>query len=64
MSGDDLVKEAGGGIIAITLEYRLGIFGSFACSASKSLLITDSRVSRFSPRPRSKAKGCFECRIA
>ena len=27
MSGADLVREAGGGIVAVELEYRLGIFG-------------------------------------
>ena len=26
-SGADLVREAGGGIVAVELEYRLGIFG-------------------------------------
>lgn len=27
MNGADLVREAGGGIVAVELEYRLGIFG-------------------------------------
>lgn len=29
MSGADLVREAGGGIVAVELEYRLGIFGEY-----------------------------------
>jgi len=28
MSGADLVREAGGGIVAVETEYRLGIFGA------------------------------------
>lgn len=31
MSGADLVTEAGGGIVAVEIEYRLGIFGVY-CS--------------------------------
>ena len=27
MDGADLVREAGGGIVAVELEYRLGVFG-------------------------------------
>ncbi len=27
LTGDDLVREAGGGIVVVTLEYRLGVFG-------------------------------------
>ncbi|KAI0782412.1 cephalosporin esterase [Irpex lacteus] len=26
-TGDDLIREAGGGLIAVTLDYRLGVFG-------------------------------------
>jgi hypothetical protein len=25
--GGDLIREAGGGIVAVTIEYRLGVFG-------------------------------------
>ena len=30
-SGNDLIKEGGGGLIAVELEYRLGIFGMQDC---------------------------------
>ncbi|KAI0782411.1 cephalosporin esterase [Irpex lacteus] len=30
LTGDDLVREAGGGIVVVTLEYRLGVFGFLA----------------------------------
>ena len=26
-TGDDLIREAGGGLVTVTLDYRLGIFG-------------------------------------
>lgn len=28
-NGEDLITEAGGGIVAISLEYRLGVFGQW-----------------------------------
>ena len=28
MNGADLVREAGGGVVAVELEYRLGVFGT------------------------------------
>lgn len=31
-SGDDLIREAGGGIVAVEVEYRLGIFGTYSSS--------------------------------
>lgn len=36
MSGSDLIPEAGGGIVAVELEYRLGVFGS--CFLSNPIL--------------------------
>lgn len=27
-SEDDLIREAGGGIVSVEVEYRLGIFGA------------------------------------
>ncbi len=33
MDGADLVREAGGGIVAVEVEYRLGIFGKICTSA-------------------------------
>ena len=26
-SGDDLIAEAGGGLVVVNMEYRLGVFG-------------------------------------
>lgn len=26
-SGNDLVREAGGGVVAVLIQYRLGVFG-------------------------------------
>lgn len=28
-NGEDLITEAGGGIVAVSLEYRLGVFGQW-----------------------------------
>jgi carboxylesterase type B len=28
--GDDLIREAGGGIVAVIIQYRLGVFGFLA----------------------------------
>lgn len=28
--GDDLVREAGGGVVAVIIQYRLGVFGFLA----------------------------------
>ena len=33
--GGDLIREAGRGIIAVTIEYRLGVFGFLAGSVVK-----------------------------
>ncbi len=27
--GSDLIREAGGGIVAVEVQYRLGLFGTF-----------------------------------
>ena len=35
-SGADLIKEAGGGIVAVEIEYRLGLFGFLPGSATKA----------------------------
>ena len=31
--GGDLIREAGGGVVAVTIEYRLGVFGALHLSA-------------------------------
>lgn len=42
LTGDDLVREAGGGIVVVTLEYRLGIFGERSATVVTSI-DSDSR---------------------
>lgn len=32
LNGADLVREAGGGLVAIEIQYRLGIFGKYHIS--------------------------------
>ena len=27
-TGDDLIREAGGGLVVVTFDYRLGVFGT------------------------------------
>ena len=38
MDGADLINEAGGGIVAVEVEYRLGIFGKISPSILWHLL--------------------------
>ena len=33
--GGDLIRESGGGIVAVTIQYRLGVFGFLAGSVVK-----------------------------
>jgi carboxylesterase type B len=28
-SGDDLIREAGGGLVVVNMDYRLGVFGGY-----------------------------------
>ena len=44
MSGADLVHEAGGGIVAVEIEYRLGIFGETRSPTAHNICITDKKV--------------------
>lgn len=32
LNGADLIREAGGGIVAVEIQYRLGIFGTYHIS--------------------------------
>lgn len=36
-NGEDLITEAGGGIVAVSLEYRLGVFGQWQPFLQSSL---------------------------
>lgn len=61
MSGSDLVREAGGGIVAVELEYRLGVFGE-AILFGKSKPYVLMKTSRLPPRNPGKEKRSIECR--
>ena len=37
-TGVDLIREAGGGLIAVTLDYRLGVFGMYSAKSHLTLL--------------------------
>ena len=60
--GSDLVREAGGGLIAITLDYRLGIFGqSFLRNMLK--LANDDEALGFLAGEEVKRKGALNAGI-
>ena len=44
MSGADLVHEAGGGIVAVEIEYRLGIFGEMRSPINHNICIADRKT--------------------
>lgn len=57
MSGTDLITEAGGGIVAVELEYRLGIFGG--CLVFPLITFLIDRISGFLSGKEVKDKGAL-----
>ena len=56
-SGADLIREAGGGIVAVEAEYRLGIFGMFSIM---HILVCMINFCRFPGWRRDQEKRCSE----
>lgn len=57
MSGSDLITEAGGGVVAVELEYRLGIFGEYLVFPFIKFSI--DRISGFLSGKEVKQKGAL-----
>lgn len=61
LSGADLIREAGGGIVAVESEYRLGIFGTWNVSSVYYFSLF-SFLCRFLAGFRNQEKRRIECR--
>lgn len=57
--GDDLINEAGGGVIVVTLDHRLGVFGAYTWYCCTLTPFDGSHMPGFLAGSQVKEKGAL-----